>query len=572
MIKVTDATKAAWKSDAAHKEIEIRIPEADITLSNEDIVSESLELKEAIESSGNLSFQGCIAASLKVECFTLVDDTLEGMWIEADIVADNTQTIPLFRGYISEVTNQTHEEFTTVIRAYDALYKINNTDVTSWYNGLSFPMTVQAFRNSFFTRVGVTQVADYLTNDGIAIQKTIEDKVIMGSKIIKAICQINGRFGRISRTGRFEYVHLTEAAEALYPAEDLYPDDDIYPSDENAVDNVLKAHYSAISFENYRVVSIDKVQVIDKSGQIAASAGSGSNIFTLKDNPLVWGLSSASLQAVARNLYNTVQGLWYTPSEVKCVGLPYVECGDFVLMSARLSIIRSYVLSRTLKGIQAITDSFSADGDRKLPPYVPDVKTQVNANSQAITTEANTRQSQINAEASTRQSQINAEANTRQNQINAVNVRCDSLNAKDAQIESLVATKASITDLNATNANVSNLTARAANIESLVATKASIAQLNATNATIAHVNSQLVNTNQLVAQKASITELNAVKATVNYINARYITASQVTTAVNNALQGQITCGSLRTGSISIYDGSGYTNLYTLLDRRYVTRY
>jgi hypothetical protein len=572
MIKVTDATKAAWKSDAAHKEIEIRIPEADITLSNEDIVSDSLELKEAIESSGNLSFQGCIAASLKVECFTLVDDTLEGMWIEADIIADNTQTIPLFRGYISEVTNQTHEEFTTVIRAYDALYKINNTDITSWYNALSFPMTIRAFRNSFFNRVGVTQVADYLTNDGITIQKTIEDKVIMGAKIIKAICQINGRFGRISRTGRFEYVHLTEAAEALYPAENLYPDDDIYPSDENAVDNVLKAHYSAISFENYRVASIDKVQVIDKSGQIAASVGSGTNIFTLKDNPLVWGLSSANLQAVARNLYNTVQGLWYTPSEVKCVGLPYVECGDFVLMSARLSIIRSYVLSRTLKGIQAITDSFKAPGDKKQPVYTPNIQTQANANAQAITNEASTRQSQINAEANTRQSQINAEANTRQNQINAVNVRCDSLNAKDAQIESLVATKASITDLNATNANVSNLTARAANIETLVATKASIAQLNATNATIAHVNSQLVNTNQLVAQKASITELNAVKATVNYINARYITAAQVTTAVNNALQGQITCGSLRTGSISIYDGSGYTNLYTLLDRRYVTRY
>lgn len=564
MIKVTDATKAAWKSDAAHKEIEIRIPEADITLSNEDIVSDSLELKEAIESSGNLSFQGCIAASLKVECFTLVDDTLEGMWIEADIIADNTQTIPLFRGYISEVTNQTHEEFTTVIRAYDALYKINNTDVTSWYNGLSFPMTVQAFRNSFFTRVGVTQVADYLTNDGITIQKTIEDKVIMGSKIIKAICQINGRFGRISRTGRFEYVHLTEAAEALYPAEDLYPDDDIYPSDENAVDNVLKAHYSAISFENYRVASIDKVQVIDKSGQIAASAGSGSNIFTLKDNPLVWGLSSANLQAVARNLYNTVQGLWYTPSEVKCVGLPYVECGDFVLMSARLSIIRSYVLSRTLKGIQAITDSFKAPGDKKQPVYTPNIQTQANANAQAITNEAstrqtqitneaNTRQSQINAEASTRQSQINAEAQARQNadnneaniranQVQAVNVRCDQLVSKDAQIESLVATKASITDL------------------------------QATNATISHINAQLVNTNQLVAQKASIAELNAVKATVNYINARYITAQQVTTAVNSALQGQITCGSLRTGSISLYDGSGYTNLYTLLDRRYVTRY
>lgn len=564
MYKVEDTTKSAWKSDASHKEVVVRIPEADITLTNEDIVSESLELKEAIESSENLSFQGCIAASFKIECFTLVDDTLEGMWIEADITADNTETIPLFRGYISEVTNPTHEEFTTTIRAYDALYKINKEDVTSWYNSLTFPMTAMAFRNSFFTRVGVTQVADYLPNDGITLNKTIEDKVIMGSRIIKAICQLNGRFGRISRTGRFEYVHLTEASEALYPAEELYPSEEIYPADENAVDNVLKAHYSKIKFENYRVASIDKVQIIAKTGQIIATAGGGSNVFTLKDNPLVWNMSQANLNAVARNIYNTIQGLWYTPSQVSCVGLPYVECGDFVLMSARLSIVRSYVLSRTLKGIQAITDAFKSPGDKKQPIYIPDLQAQTNANAQAITTEASTRQTQITNEANTRQSQINAEANTRQSQINAeasaraaadqneaniranqvqaVNVRCDNLVSKDAQIESLVATKASITDL------------------------------QATNATIAHVNAQLVNTNNLVAQKASITELNAVRATVNYINARYVTAQQVTTAVNSALQGSITCGSLRTGSIALYDGSGYTNLYTLLDRRYVTRY
>jgi len=564
MIRVSDETKAAYKSDASHKELVIRIPSAEITLTNSDIISDSLELKESIENSGNLSFQGCIASFFKIECFKLLDPELEGSWIEADITADDTQTIPLFRGYISEVTNPTHEEYTTVIKAYDALYTINKLDVTSWYNGLSFPMTAMAFRNSFFARVGVTQVTDYLPNDGITVQKTIEDKVITGGRIIKAICQFNGRFGRIGRLGQFEYVHLTEAAEALYPREDLYPDDDIYPSDENAVDRVSKAHYTGIDFEDYRVASITRVQLVAKDGQIVASVGSGDNTFTLKDNPLIWGMSAANLSAVARNLYNTVQGLWYVPSQVKAIGLPYVECGDFIMMSARLSIVRSYVLSRTLKGIQAITDSFSSDGDRKLPPYVPDIKTQANANAQAITNEASTRQTQITNEANTRQSQINAEAQTRQSQINAeaearrnadnneaniranqvqaVNVRCDQLVSKDAQIESLVATKASITDL------------------------------RATNATIAHVNAQLVNTNQLVAQKASITELNAVRATVNYINARYVTASQVTTAVNNALQGSITCGSLRTGSISIYDGSGYTNLYTLLDRRYVKRY
>lgn len=487
MINVNQTTKDAYKNDASHKELVVKIPGAGITLRNEDILADSLELKEAIESGDNLSFQGCIAASLKVECFNLVDETLVGQRIEADITADNTQTIPLFRGFISEVTNATHEEFTTTIRAYDALYNINNRDVTAWYNSLTFPISMINFRNSFFSYVGVTQVADYLPNDGITIQKAIDDKVIVGEKIIKAICQLNGRYGRINRSGLFEYVHLVEGVEALYPREDLYPADDIYPAAENALDNVAKAYYKDISFENYRVSPITKVQLINKDGAIAASAGSGTNIFTVQNNPLLWGLSASVLQAIASNLYNTVQGLWYTPSNVECVGLPYVECGDFVMMAARRSIVRAYVLTRTLKGIQILEDSFSADGDRYQPIYIPTVQTQTNANAVAITNETTRATTAERAEASTRQSQINSEASTRQSQINAVNVRCDNLNAKDAQIENLVATKASISDLQATNANVSNLNARVANVQSLVATKANISDLNATNARVSNL-------------------------------------------------------------------------------------
>ena len=69
MIRVSDETKAAYKSDASHKELVIRIPSAEITLTNSDIISDSLELKESIENSGNLSFQGCIASFFKIECF-----------------------------------------------------------------------------------------------------------------------------------------------------------------------------------------------------------------------------------------------------------------------------------------------------------------------------------------------------------------------------------------------------------------------------------------------------------------------------------------------------------------------
>lgn len=538
MYSVNQTTKDAYKSDSSHKELVVRIPSASITLTNDDILADSLELKEAIESGDNLSFQGCIAASLKIECFNLVDDTLIGQAIECDITADDTQTIPLFRGYISEVTNATHEEFTTTIRAYDALYSINNRDVTAWYNSLTFPISMISFRNAFFSYMGVTQVADYLPNDGITLVKSIEDKVIVGEKIVKAICQMNGRYGRVNRSGLFEYVHLVEGVEALYPREDLFPADDIYPAAENALDNVAKAYYKDISFENYRVAPITKVQLIDKDGAIAATAGNGTNIFTVQNNPLVWGLSASVLQSVATNLYNTIQGLWYTPADVNCVGLPYVECGDFVMMSARRSIVRAYVLSRTLKGIQILEDSFKADGDRYQPVYVPTVQTQTNANAQAITTETTRATTAERAEATTRQTQINNEASTRQQQINAVNVRCDNLSAKDAQIENLVATKASISDLNATNANVSNLSARVANINSLVANKANISDLNATNARVGN------------------------------LEATRVTASQVSSIVNSSIRsysGSFYCSSITIGgttynrarTINLFDSQGH---------------
>ena len=321
-------------------------------------------------------------------------------------------------------------------------------------------------------------------------------------------------------------MHLVEGTEALYPREDLYPADDIYPADENALDSVSKAYYKEISFENYRVAPITKVQLVEKSGAIAASFGTGTNVFTLKDNPLIWGLSAQILNSVATNLYNTIQGLWYTPSQIECVGLPYVECGDFVLMVARRSIVRAYVLARTLHGIQIINDSYQADGDRYQPTYVPDIQTQANANAQNITNETERASTAERAEATTRQSQINSEAATRQSQINAVNVRCDNLNARAANIESLVATKASISDLNATNANVSNLAARTANVENLVATKASISDLNAANARISNLQTSKLSTSNL---SSAISNLSRVEIhgylIVGDYNARWMTKS-----------------------------------------------
>jgi hypothetical protein len=523
MIRVTNETKAAYKNDSAVKHVEIRIPDANITLLDSDVVEESLNLQEAIETESNLTFTGCIASCFSFECFNLVDETLEGKWIEADIYTTEGEgddevigeTIPLFRGYIDEVTNLTHEEFTTKIRAYDALYQINSLDVTAWRNSIVFPISIQNLRNSFFNYIGIPQRQDFLPNDGILITSPqIEDAVVTGGKIIKAICSINGRFGRIGRDGYFEYVHLVEGTEALYPAETLFPDDDLYPHAENAVDNVAKGYYMRLEFENYKTVAIGKVQLVNKSGAISASYGTGENVYTLKDNPLVWGLNQSSLNQVVINLFNTIQGIWYVPAHVDCVGLPYLECGDFVVLVAQRSIVRAYVLQRTLKGIQDIRDSYTANGDKLQPRYVPSIQAQINANTEAIENES--------SRASSAESGL-------QNGVNANTTKISNLQADTANIKNVVATKASIEQLNAVNVNVSG-------------------RIDAANGNINNLYSRVANLDTVVAGKASISQLNATNATVNNMRASMITSSNLASNIANI--SLLRCGGIQTGAIT----------------------
>ena len=64
MIRITNESKAAYKSDASHKVLTVSIPEAEIELTNNEILAETLQLQEAINSDENLTFTGCSASCL----------------------------------------------------------------------------------------------------------------------------------------------------------------------------------------------------------------------------------------------------------------------------------------------------------------------------------------------------------------------------------------------------------------------------------------------------------------------------------------------------------------------------
>ena len=390
MVNVLDSTKQAY-TESHHKVLNISIPNLNLSLTNANIVYESVNLQESIETEDELQFKGCDASQFKVSVAGVIQDVRDQV-INVTITADNTETIPLFSGYIVEQTNRNGEDITTELTCYDPLYKLRNQDVTSWYNGLTFPITVKNFRNSFFTLLGLDQVVDVhseedtgdLINDSQTLTKIDSaklPKVLNAGTIMECICQINARYGQYGRDKKFHYRQLREIMKGLYPSYETFPSPTTYPSGENADSRYDLSAYSKISYEPYTVEKITGVTIRDNEGN-ATSKGTATNVFTIADNMLASSLSDKA--TACQNILNEVKVVWYIPLNLECVGYPWIECGDVLLTRTKKNIVRSYVLQRTLKGIQALFDTIESEGLQTREEYRESEATGVSTNRSGV--------------------------------------------------------------------------------------------------------------------------------------------------------------------------------------------
>ena len=135
--------------DAVDKQLNITA--GDITLTNDDVCSESMELVERLCSESTLRFGCCEASVFKMRVLNMVT-SLKGkiLKISMDLTGNQTGSIDI-GNYKVDTDKPTADRRYRDIVAYDAMYDIINTDVADWYNGLAFPMTLKAFRDSFFS-------------------------------------------------------------------------------------------------------------------------------------------------------------------------------------------------------------------------------------------------------------------------------------------------------------------------------------------------------------------------------------------------------------------------------------
>lgn len=352
--------------DSVDKQLSIVTDDGQIHITNNELHQEQFELTESLCSESELTFGSCEAGMVKFTVSNIFSG-LKDKWMTIKMVLAGNTANPFQIGRY-KVCSDTPEADRTKrdIVAYDALYDVINADVAEWYNTLlpdkDSITTMKAFRDSFFGYFGIEQADVQLVNDDMKVEKTVEPEELSGATVLNCICEINGCFGHIGRDGRFHYIYLEQEIQGLYPRNDLYPADDLYPREPKSM-RIGKNLYISARYEDFLVKSIDKLQIRKEEDDIGVIVGSGTNAYVIQDNFLVYGKGNEELTGIANNIYEKIRGIIYRPFSADCKGNPCIEVGDAVRLPTRYEIIESYVLKRTLKGIQALRDDYEAAGE-----------------------------------------------------------------------------------------------------------------------------------------------------------------------------------------------------------------
>ena len=349
--------------DSVKKELYITYDGGEIT--NTELHSNQFELTESICSDGELRFGGCEASVLKFRV-SYIYQTLKDKELNVSMVLDGNSDEPfVFGKYKVYSDTPTSDRNFRDILAYDKMYDIVNSDVAEWYNGLEFPISMKDFRTSFVANFNIEQVDIDLPNDNMVIERTVEVAELSGGDVARSICEINGCFGHINRENKFDYVILS-IIEELYPSNNLFPANNVYPLDFGDSTTISKSHYISCQYEDYKTSWIDAIEIRSEEESAGAIVGNSTdNVYVIYENFLLYGKSTSQLESIASNLLSSAKKIQYRPCNIVAIGNPSISVGDGIRLNTKYGIVNTYVLQRTLRGIQSLRDNYIAEGTEK---------------------------------------------------------------------------------------------------------------------------------------------------------------------------------------------------------------
>lgn len=356
-----------------------------VTITNTNIVSEKMSLEKSLCSEDNLRYGRCEAACFKITIADISHDfTGETLYVVQDIETDGDGYLvtednlyiltedgkrillseqeqleaQAVLGYFKVFSDKpTNDRRWRELTCYDAMYDILNADVATWYNGLTFPMTIKNLRDSFFTYLGITQETTALVNDSFVTQGGFSVVgTLSGKTVIEAICELNGCFGQITPSGTFDYVSLVDAQTLTL---DYYVD-------------------GTGNYEDYVTDYITGINARGTASDVGTFVGTDTNVYVIENNPLIYGTEGTqALETALGNLLDHIDSDSFRPFTIQTYGNPMLPLGTKLTIVTRNMTIVSYVIKKEMTGIQALRDKYTAESEKSQPALVNNVTSDI---------------------------------------------------------------------------------------------------------------------------------------------------------------------------------------------------
>ena len=259
----------------------------------------------------------------------------------------------------------------------------DETEIRTWFGEWTYvetiektlitSRTVKEIRELLCSYIGTDYEDVTLINDNLVIGKTINPNTLSARDLLQYCCEVNCCFGHFDWEGILKFITLDY--NGLYPSPNLYPSDTLFPrgSGENTEDVMV---FKSCNYADYDVKGINAVAIAKEDGDLSVvyqmpevvAEYDYENRYNVIGNPLLYGFSTTDLLSIAENICKKIAYRGFTPNVTEVFSMIYMTLGQPYKVHANIvigtdiidNIISSFVIKRTIRGIQAIFSSLEA--------------------------------------------------------------------------------------------------------------------------------------------------------------------------------------------------------------------
>ena len=239
-------------------------------------------------------------------------------------------------------TSQTRNTYK--IYAYDAVSLLDGVQST-WLRSIQdqFPMTLWAFAGLVAQRCGVTIANNSLPRNGTYLVQAFYADNLTGRQLLAWVAEASCTFLRATSDGKIEFAWYTDYSTSQSIGPTVY----------------IRDGLSHDKFQTAPVVKVQIRQSDDDVGVLYPSDESGSNALVIQGNLLLTSATAEALKPVAQAIFETMQGVTYTPLKVTVpADFPLPTPGNIVSVTdARGNVLSSYIMTRKISGQQVTLES-----------------------------------------------------------------------------------------------------------------------------------------------------------------------------------------------------------------------